>query len=280
MLRKLISTGALLSVLLTSTVFAAGAPDDAPRAQALLTKAVAYYKDKKDVALGTFSRQGEFINGNLYVYVLDAKGTMLASGGSSSVYIDRNVADLKDAVGKPFFREMLDTAKTKGAGSVEYRWLNRKDNKVERKVAYFEQVDDRIIAVGYYLPHGSAKQAKSLLDRAAAAVKEDSSRALAAFNDLNGNFIEDDLYVFVIGLDDARFRAHGALPRLIGSNALALRDANGKEFIRDMLNRVKDKEQAEIDYAWRNTVTNQVETKHTFLRKVGNHLIGVGHYTN
>ena len=36
-------------------------------------------------------------------------------------------------------------------------------------------------------------------------------------------------------------------PRLIGSNALALRDANGKEFIRDMLNRVKDKEQAEID---------------------------------
>lgn len=84
----------------------------------------------------------------------------------------------------------------------------------------------------------------------------------------------------MIGLDDARFRAHGALPRLIGSNALALRDANGKEFIRDMLNRVKDKEQAEIDYAWRNTVTNQVETKHTFLRKVGNNLIGVGHYTN
>lgn len=279
MFRKLIAAGALLS-LLTPAAFAAGATDEGPRAQALLTKAVAYYKDKKDLALGTFSRQGDFINGNLYVYVLDAKGTMLASGGSSSVLIDRNVADMKDAAGKPFFREMLDTAKVKGSGSVEYRWLNRKDNKVERKVAYFEQVDDRIIAVGYYLPHGSAKQAKALLDRAATAVKEDPTKALAAFSDLNGNFIEDDLYVFVIGLDDARFRAHGALPRLIGSNALALRDANGKEFIRDMLNRVKDKDQGEIEYAWRNTVTNQVETKHSFLRKVGNNLIGVGHYTN
>lgn len=279
MFRKLISAGVLLS-LLAPAAFAAGTTDEGPRAQALLTKAVAYYKDKKDLALGTFSRQGDFITGNLYVYVLDAKGTMLASGGSSSVLIDRNVADMKDAAGKPFFREMLDTAKAKGSGSVEYRWLNRKDNKVERKVAYFEQVDDRIIAVGYYLPHGSAKQAKTLLERAATAVTEDPAKALAAFSDLNGNFIEDDLYVFVIGLDDARFRAHGAIPRLIGSNALALRDANGKEFIRDMLNRVKDKDQGEIEYAWRNTVTNQIETKHSFLRKVGNNLIGVGHYTN
>lgn len=275
MYRKLLSALVLSSALLAPATHAAG-QDEAARA--LLTKAVAYYKNKQDAALGTFSRQGEFITGELYVYVIDAKGQMLASGGSSSVLIDRNVADMKDADGKPFFREMLDTAQRDGRGVVEYRWLNRRDGKVERKLAHFEKVGERILAVGYYMPHGSATQARALVDRAAAAVKDDPARAIAAFNDLNGNFIEDDLYVFVIGLDDSRFRAHGAIPRLVGSNALLLKDANGKDFIPAMLARVKDKEQGEIDYAWRNTVTNQVATKHTFLRRVGGLVVGVGHY--
>ena len=280
MFHKILSALLMLSALVSPVAIAAGEPDEAQQAQALLSRAVAHYKDKKDSALAAFSRQGEFISGNLYVYVLDTTGVILASGGSSSTLIDRNVAEMRDAAGKPFFREMLDTAKANGGGSVEYRWLNRSDNKVERKVAYFEQVGDKIIAVGYYLPHGSAKQAKALLERAALAVKADANKAFAAFNDLNGKFIEDDLYVFAIGLDDARFYAHGARRRLVGTNALPLPDGNGKLFIRDMMDQVKNKEQGEIAYAWRNSVTNKVETKHSYLSKVGKYLIGVGYYTN
>lgn len=274
MLSKLLTT-LLLSALLVAPAAQAARDDDA---RALLAKAVAHYKDKKDLALGAFSRQGEFIKGELYVYVLDAQGVVLASGGSSAALIDRNVIDMKDADGKPFFREMLETAKAQGAGKVEYRWLNRKDGKVERKVAFFEKVGDRVLAVGYYLPHGSPAQAKALLERAAAAVKEDPAKAFTAFNDLNGSFVEDDLYVFAIGMDDGRFRAHGGMPRLIGTGALGLKDGEGKEFVRDMLARVKDKEQGEIEYAWRNTVTGKVYKKHSYLRRVGNVVVGVGYY--
>lgn len=266
------------ALLMSSALLAQAAEDEARQAQALLAKAVAYYKDKQDLALGAFSRQGEFLTPSLYVYVLDSKGTLLASGGSSAALIDRNVADMKDAAGKPFFREMLDVAKAKGGGAVEYRWLNRRDGKVERKLTYFERVQDRIIAVGYYLPHGSAEQARALLERAAAAAKDDPAKAIAAFNELNGSFSEDDLYVFAIGLDDKRFKAHGAIPRLVGSDALALRDADGKPFIEALLARVKDKDQGEIDYAWRNTVTSKVERKHTLLRKVGGLVVAVGYY--
>lgn len=266
------------ALLMSSALVAQAAEDEARQAQALLAKAVAYYKDKQDLALGAFSRQGEFLTPSLYVYVLDSKGTMLASGGSSAALIDRNVADVKDAAGKPFFREMLDVAKAKGGGAVEYRWLNRRDGKVERKLTYFERVQDRIIAVGFYLPHGSPEQARALLERAAAAAKDDPAKAIAAFNELNGSFSEDDLYVFAIGLDDKRFKAHGAISRLVGSDALALKDANGKPFVEDLLARVKDKEQGEIDYAWRNTVTSKVERKHTLLRKVGGLVVAVGYY--
>ncbi len=203
---------------------------------------------------------------------------MLASGGSSSALIGRDVSDKRDADGKPFFQEILRIAKANGAGTVEYRWLNRIDRKVERKVSNFRKVGDVIIAVGYYIPRASANQAKSLLNRASDAVKTDSKSAFKSFQDINGKYIEDDLYVFVVGLDDMRFRAHGATPRLVGTDALSLTDSNGKPIIREMISIVKAKVRGELEYVWRNPVTNKVEKKHTFIRKVDNFLLGVGYY--
>ena len=124
--------------------------EDSVRAQALLQRAVAYYKAIKDHALEHFSPQGEFIDDELYVYVVSTSGVLLASGGLPSSYIGTNIADLQDAVGKRFVREMLDKARKTGSGTVEYHWLNATSNKTERKIAYFQKVGDRIIAVGYY----------------------------------------------------------------------------------------------------------------------------------
>ena len=257
---------------------AADSRDDAKRAKELLDRAVAYYREKKDLALAAFMRQGEFIQGDLYVYVINTNGVMLSSGGSSSALIGSNITNLRDAEGKPFFREMLDIAKSQNSGSVEYRWLNRVDRKVERKVAYFQKVGDAILSVGYYIPRASAKQAKDMLNRASEAVKNDPESAFTAFNDLGGKYIEDDLYVFVIDIDKKLFRAHGASPRLVGSDAQTLTDPTGKPIIKEMVSIVKAKGQGELDYVWRNPVTSKNEKKHTFVRKVGNFLVGVGYY--
>ena len=124
--------------------------EDAGRAQALLQRAVAYYKAIKDLALAHFSPQGEFVDDELYVYVVTTSGVLLASGGLSSGWIGTNVADQQDAVGKPFVREMLNKARKNGSGTVEYHWLNPYSNKTERKIAYFQKVGDRIILVGYF----------------------------------------------------------------------------------------------------------------------------------
>ena len=53
---------------------------EAQDAKALLQKAVSYYQAHGDEAFAVFSRQGEFIKGQLYVYVVDTNGVMLASG--------------------------------------------------------------------------------------------------------------------------------------------------------------------------------------------------------
>lgn len=126
--------------------------DNAARAQALLQRSVAHYKETKDAGLKDFDNHGDFIDRELYVYVVSDAGRFLASGGSSSGFIGRQVTNQKDALGKPFFRELLRNARRTSSGTVDYHWLNPVDNKVEPKKAYFRKVDHRILVVGYYAP--------------------------------------------------------------------------------------------------------------------------------
>ena len=258
---------------------ATGASQDALRADALLEKAVARYRKDTAKALSDFNRSKEFVDGELYVYVISNSGEMLASGGPSAALIGQNVAGLTDAEGKPFLREMLDKAQANGAGVVQYRWLNRVDNKVERKVAYFRKIDGKIIAVGFYIARASPAQAQALLGRAVDALSADPAKAIEAFNRIRGDFSEDDLYVFVVNLADNRFVAHGVDRRLVGTDALSLRDREGKPIIRQMIEAVSSKDQSELDYVWPNPVTGRSENKHTFFRKSGGMLVGVGYYT-
>jgi cytochrome c len=133
------------------TVVTRATSADALRAQALLKKAVAHYASLKDRSFPDFNQGPQYVDGELYVYVVSAvTGVLLASGGPSFALVNRNVTDLEDATGKAFFQEMLDKARSATSGTVQYLWLNRADNKEETKVAYFQKVDDRIIAVGYY----------------------------------------------------------------------------------------------------------------------------------
>jgi len=252
---------------------------DAQRARALLARAVMRYRQQGDQAFAAFNDPTEFVDGELYVWVLGTDGIMLASGGSSSALIGRKVTNMRDAFGTPFFYDMLEQAKKSDSGVVEYRWLNRLHHRPERKVTHFTKVGTRLLAVGYYIPRAAPAQATAMLERAVAAMRADQAKALAAFNDLNGGYIEDDLYVFVVGLDDGKFRAHGVTSRLVGTDGYALTDPNGKPIIRQMADALKDKDRGELEYAWRNPVTRQVENKHTVFQKVGDSLVGVGYYT-
>jgi len=256
----------------------ASVEDAGLRAQVLLQRAVAHYQDVKDRALADFTGKGEFVDGELYVYVVSTAGLLLASGGPSSSRIGRNVADQQDALGKRFFREMLTSAQTDESGTVEYQWLNPLDNKVERKVAHFRRVGDRIIAVGYYVANATPEQAQALLARAVDALRADPGKAIETFNTLlRSPYAEDDLYVFVIGLSDKRVHANGADPRLIGTDALSLRVPEGK-FVQEMIAAAGQRDQAEMDYAWPNPVTGNVENKHIFLHRVDDMVVGVGYY--
>lgn len=254
--------------------------DDATRAKALLERAALRLKEQGDAALAAFSRAGEFTDGDLYVYVLGDDGVLLASGGASYNYIGRNMVDYKDPDGKKLFQEILEGARSKGSGRVEYRWLNLQRGNVERKVAYYQAVQNRIVAVGYYTPRATPEQALSILWRAVDELKRRGPEAFPQFNDLNGGFVRDDSYVFVVGIKDYRMYAHGAMPRLIGRDVADLADESGKPIIRKMVDIVKanGKGEGSFAYKWRNPATGKVENKSTFLKRVGDYMVAVGYY--
>lgn len=114
-------------------------------------KAIAFYKKAgKAIAMAEFTNpKGPFIEGEMYVFVLNLKGTMLAHGVNEK-YIGQDFVDVKDSDGRSFIREIVEVANTKGKGFVDYKWYNPVTKEDLQKHVYFEKVDDVIICCGVY----------------------------------------------------------------------------------------------------------------------------------
>ncbi len=273
---------ALISFLAALSLGVQAADHATPReARAMFDRAVEYMQaNGAERAFAAFNNQaGEFKAKDLYVFAIDTDGVYHASGAAPEVLVGMNVLDTTDAAGNALIRNMIDATRETPEATVRYMWLNRAKNRVEPKVTYVRRVDGYVIGVGYYAPRATEDDAKAMLDKAVAyAESAGAEQAAAAFNDRNGDFVKDDLYVFMIGLDSGRYEAIGMNPDLTGSDAMNLTDAEGRELVKEMVSQVEAKGEGTVDYVWRNPVTNAVEKKRSYLRKVNDSMIGVGHY--
>jgi len=145
----------LLAMLLGAALYLSGllsvwasTPDDAT---ALVKKAVALVKQSgKDKAMVAFNDpQGDFVKGDLYVFVVDMNGKTLANGSNAKL-IGKNVIDMKDADGKLFIKNFIDIAQSKGSGWSDYQWVDPVTKAIRPKTTYVEKVDDVVIGCGIY----------------------------------------------------------------------------------------------------------------------------------
>jgi cytochrome c len=252
------------------------------RANELLTAAVAYLKrNGPKQAFEIFSDpKGSFVYGPYFVYVLDTEGFMHANGGNQFSLAGHNVIDMRDAAGKPLVRDLLAAAAKSPTGSVEYRWLNPEDNRIEVKTSLYNKVDNYVVSVGYYTPRANRADAEAMLQRAVSFLKSNpADSAFALFNNPQGEFVQDDQYVFAIGIEDGKYRASGASPQLNGMDVRGMRDAAGNALFEEMIALARKSGSGTVDYVWRNPATNAVESKHTVIQRVGDVLLGVGYYT-
>lgn len=284
MKRLLRLTAMTLAIALLQPAYAQTASEDvgytqqSDQARALLEKAVGRYRERGEAALAQLSRQGEFTRDEQYVYVIDNRGIMLASGGLSAIYIGRDVRPMLDEDRKPVFDRALLQPDNGQMHSDEYRWLNPHDGKIERKRVWYQRVDNKIFAVGYYLPRSSPQAAQALLDDATNAMSEDPATTIKRINQLDKAFNRDDLYVFVVDTDTLKMVAHGYNQRLVDTDIRRLQTANGQPIGQEMLKAIDGKTKTRISYSWRNPVTGKSEPKNTLIQHSGHYLIAVGYY--
>lgn len=122
--------------------------------------------------------------------------------------------------------------------------------------------------------YGSADEAKAMLARAAAAVKQDQATALKMFTMGDGGFKDRDLYPYCGG-PDGTFTAH---PTLIGKSLQGLKDKTGKAFGQEIYDMAADGAIAEVVYMWPRPGSDEPVEKIAYVTKVGDQICAVGFY--
>ena len=122
------------------------------KAKDWVAKAIEFYKASgREIAVAEFTNpKGPFVQDDMYIFVLDSKGNMVAHGVNEK-YTDKSFMDLKDSTGKSFIREIIEGANANGSGWVEYQWYNPVNKETKPKSLYFEKIDDLIICSGIYI---------------------------------------------------------------------------------------------------------------------------------
>ena len=131
---------------------ASAEPDPSQAVQALAERGLAHIHDVgRDQALADFSRpDGGFIDGELYIFCLDASGVVVASGGSPKI-VGHNLADARGPDGRLAIVEVIQLGLSQGSGWLEFRWPDPATKRIELKTVYILKVDDHTICgSGYY----------------------------------------------------------------------------------------------------------------------------------
>jgi cytochrome c len=123
---------------------------------------------------------------------------------------------------------------------------------------------------------GTAAEAKAMLEKAVAALKDDPAAALAHFNSPVGGFRDRDLYVFCFDMTTGKFTAH-VNPALMGTDARALK-VKGQSVGAEVFAAAKEGTMTAVDYEFPKPGTTQPVPKESFVTRVGDEGCGVGYY--
>jgi signal transduction histidine kinase len=144
--------GIAISLSLAAAPVLAADRGTANEAVAMVKKAVALAKSQgKEKMMAAISDPAnkDFHDRDLYIYVYDLNGVALAHGNNPKL-VGKPLIGMKDGEGKAMIKEMVDLAKSKGSGWVDFKWPNPVTKAVEQKSGYIEKVDDYLIGSGIY----------------------------------------------------------------------------------------------------------------------------------
>ncbi len=197
----------------------------------------------QEAALREFNNQtGQFVDGELYIFAYDSAGNTLALPFQPEV-IGKNRWDIMDMNGTAYIQNAIASAQS-GGGFIRYLYADPADDfTVKQKLSYVMMVDSGwLIGAGIYDTQDDSpivregtdplvrEKLRSFVDEAIAyAHKNGKDAAIKEFNDLNGTFVHDNLYIYA-------FNYNGTVlslpyqPQLIGTDLSGLQDPYGVNY--------------------------------------------------
>ncbi len=154
---KKFTTACTLAIALAATnlplVAMAQNKATAAEATAMVKKGVVAIKaagaGKDKVFAEVNAKDGKWVDRDLYLVVYGLDGTVRAHGANTKL-VGENLIDMLDIDGKPYVKERVDMAKSKGTFWQDYKFTNPTSKKIEPKAMYCEKLDDMAVCAGIY----------------------------------------------------------------------------------------------------------------------------------
>jgi len=139
----------ILATLLVLVGVAAATPKE--DASALVNEAAKFLKaNGKEKALQEINKpDGKWVKGELYVFAYDFSGVIVAHPKNPKL-VGKNMLEVPDVDGKLFRKDIVEAAKSKGSGWVDYKYKNPENGKIEEKTTFLLKAGDVILCCGIY----------------------------------------------------------------------------------------------------------------------------------
>lgn len=142
-----------LSAALTPTLVFAQAKATAAEATAMVKKGIvaikASGKEHDKLFTEVTAKDAKWADRDLYLVVYAMDGTVKAHGANAKL-VGNNLMDMLDIDGKPYIKERIELAKSKGSFWQDYKFTNPTTKKIEPKSMYCEKVDELVACAGIY----------------------------------------------------------------------------------------------------------------------------------
>lgn len=137
-------------LLMTSHAALAGEFAGAKEAETMVGNTVAAIKANKQKTYEEITgKDPKWVDRDLYPVVYDLKGTVLAHGQNPK-QVGKDLIDLKDPDGKPFVKERVELAQSKGKFWQDYKFTDPMTKKALPKQMYCEKLEDTVVCAGVY----------------------------------------------------------------------------------------------------------------------------------
>jgi cytochrome c len=135
------------------------------------------------------------------------------------------------------------------------------------------------VGMAYAQKKATKESSQALVQKAVAYYKEvGKQKALAAFNDPKGKFVDGENYLSAYTMDGTVV-VNGSNNAVIGKNGMDIKDPKGKLFIKEFLEKGnKPGASGWVDFYWTNPVTKKLEPKSAYFVRIDDIVIQAGYY--